>query len=77
MHTRPFDWTALTLVILGALNWAMIGLFQFDLVAGIFGGMGAWLSRIVYVLIGLSGLYCLTLYNRLHKEVDHVADADI
>lgn len=52
---------ALALVIIGAINWGLIGLFQFDLVAALFGGQDALLSRIVYTLVGLSGLYCITL----------------
>lgn len=52
--------TALTLVIVGALNWLLVGLFHFDLVATLFGNMTA-LARIVYVLVGVAGLYCLTL----------------
>ena len=52
---------ALALVIIGAINWGLIGLFSFDLVAAIFGGQDAALSRIVYSLVGLSGLICLTL----------------
>ena len=47
----------LILVIVGALNWGLVGLFQFDLVAALFGGQQAALSRIVYVLVGLAGLY--------------------
>ncbi|MBO0994886.1 DUF378 domain-containing protein [Bacillus sp. SD088] len=47
---------ALALVIIGAINWGLIGLFQFDLVAAIFGGQAAGLSRIVYTLVGLAGL---------------------
>ena len=47
----------LVLVIVGALNWGLMGLFQIDLVATLFGGPQAVLSRIVYVLVGLSGLY--------------------
>lgn len=52
---------ALALVIIGAVNWGLIGLFQFDLVATIFGGQGAVLSRIIYTLVGISGLICLSL----------------
>ncbi|MCM3718734.1 DUF378 domain-containing protein [Fictibacillus phosphorivorans] len=52
---------ALALVIIGAINWGLIGFFQFDLVAAIFGGQDSALARIVYGLVGLSGLYCLTL----------------
>ncbi len=47
----------LLLVIVGALNWGLVGLFQFDLVAALFGGQQAALARIVYVLVGLAGLY--------------------
>ncbi|MDB5560130.1 MAG: hypothetical protein JWQ36_3064 [Enterovirga sp.] len=49
----------LILVIIGALNWGLVGLFQFDLVAAIFGGQQAALARIVYVLVALAGLYQL------------------
>ncbi|MFD1849299.1 DUF378 domain-containing protein [Oceanobacillus bengalensis] len=50
----------LTLIIVGALNWGLIALFQFDLVAALFGGQDAILSRLVYGLVGLSGLYYVT-----------------
>ena len=52
--------TALGLVIIGALNWLLVGAFRFDLVAAIFGQMSV-LSRIVYILVGLAGIYCTTL----------------
>ena len=65
MQTKPLDWTALTLVIIGAINWGLIGFFKFDLVATLFGGMDSLISRIVYALIGLCGLYCITLYAKL------------
>jgi len=52
---------ALALVIIGAINWGLIGFFQFDLVAAIFGGQAAGLSRLVYALVGISGLYCITM----------------
>lgn len=54
----PIDWIAGALVIIGGLNWGLVGLFNFDLVAAIFGPMSS-ISRIVYVLVGLSALYCL------------------
>ena len=50
-----FDNTALTIVIIGALNWLLVGIFRFDLVAYIFGNL-SWLSRIIYTLVGLCGL---------------------
>lgn len=52
---------ALTLTIIGAINWGLIGFLNFDLVAAIFGGQTAFLSRVVYALVGLAGLFCLTL----------------
>lgn len=74
MRTRTFDWIALTCVILGALNWGLLGFFGFDLVATMFGGYTtAWLSRTIYAIIGLSGLYCLSLYNRI-GDVDVTRD---
>ena len=56
---------ALTLVIIGALNWLLIGLFGFDLVAAIFGGESAVFSRIIYSLVGIAGLWCLSLYTKI------------
>jgi uncharacterized protein len=47
----------LILVIVGAVNWGLVGLFQFDLVAALFGGQSAMLARLVYILVGLAGLY--------------------
>ncbi|MBQ1237361.1 MAG: DUF378 domain-containing protein [Oscillospiraceae bacterium] len=58
------DKTALTLAIVGALNWGAIGLFQFDIVAWLFGGQGAMLSRIVYTLVALAGVWCISLLFR-------------
>lgn len=55
------DRIALILVIIGALNWGLIGFAEFDLVASLFGGQDALLSRIVYSLVGVAGLYCITL----------------
>jgi len=63
-YMKWFDNTSLTLVIIGALNWLLIGVFRFDLVAYLFGNM-TLLSRIVYILVGLCGLYLITLYGRI------------
>ena len=57
---------ALTLVIIGALNWLLIGLFDFDLVASIFGAMSAF-SRIIYTLVGISGIISIGLYMRINE----------
>jgi len=64
------DKFALVLVIIGALNWGLIALFQYDLVASIFGGQTAMFSRIVYGLVGLAGLYCITLLFSDRERVD-------
>ncbi|SDY96884.1 hypothetical protein SAMN05660462_01381 [Proteiniborus ethanoligenes] len=64
------DTVALVLVIIGALNWGLISLFRFDLVATLFGGPATILSRIVYGLVGLAGLYCITLLFRDRERVD-------
>lgn len=61
---------ALILVIIGALNWGSISLFQFDFVAAIFGGQTMLLSRIVYGLVGLAGLYCITMLFGEYDRVD-------
>jgi hypothetical protein len=53
------DTLALVLVIIGALNWGLIGLFEFDLVAAIFGGQTSAISRLIYGLVGLAGLYSI------------------
>ena len=55
------DKISLTLTIIGAINWGLIGLFQFDLVAWIFGGQGAIISRIIYTVIALAGIWCISL----------------
>lgn len=58
------DKIALILVIVGALNWGCIGLFGFDTVAFLFGGQMALLARVIYALVGLAGLWCVTLLFR-------------
>ena len=62
------DKIALLLVIIGAVNWGLIGIFQFDLVASIFGGQAA-VSRIIYTLVGAAGLWCISLLFRDREMV--------
>lgn len=62
------DKFALILVIIGALNWLLVGLFKFDLVAAIFGGQTAALARIVYVLVGIAGLWTIGLLVKLCRR---------
>ena len=64
------DRISLVLVIIGALNWGTIGLFQFDIVAWIFGGQDAMLSRVVYTLVALAGIWCISLLFRNSEVLD-------
>ena len=68
------DKTCLTLVIIGALNWLLVGIFQFDVVAAIFGGQAAIISRIIYTIIGLAGAWCIGLLFREGKQVSEVRE---
>ena len=61
------DTVSLLLVIIGAVNWLLVGVFQFDLVAWLFGGQGAIMSRIIYSLVGIAGLWCISLLFRDKK----------
>jgi uncharacterized protein len=62
---KTIDLIALTLIIIGGLNWLLVGLFEWDLVGGIFGGMDSALAKIVYVFVGLAAIYSLRLYSKL------------
>ena len=64
MNSKGLDYTALTVIIIGAINWGLIGFFGFDLVAFLFGDM-SWLSRIVYAIVGVCGLYALSIFGRI------------
>ena len=70
------DKASLVLVIIGALNWGSIGLFKFDLVAWIFGGQTAVLSRIVYTLVALAGIWCISLLFRTQTDGAMIAQGD-
>ena len=59
MNNKALDCTALTIAIIGAINWGLIGFFSFDLVAFIFGNL-SWVSRIIYAIVGICGLYLST-----------------
>ncbi len=58
------DKTALALIIVGAINWGLVGLFNFDLVAFLFGGQTAIISRIIYTVIALAGVWCISILFR-------------
>ncbi len=64
MGNKIIDCTALTIAIIGAINWGLIGFFDFNLVAFIFGSM-SWISRIIYALVGICGIYLICFYMRI------------
>lgn len=64
---KTLDYIALILVAIGAINWGLIGFFEFDLVRAVFGDM-TMVSRIVYALVGIAGLYSLSFFGRLRNE---------
>jgi uncharacterized membrane protein YuzA (DUF378 family) len=64
------DTLALLLSIIGGLNWGLIGIFQFDLVAWLFGGQDSIVSRIIYTVVGLSALWCISLLFRKNVMVE-------
>ena len=66
MNSKVWDYTLLSLVIIGAINWGLIGFFQFNLVSFLFGSM-SWLSRIVYALVGIAGIYGISTYGRIRE----------
>ena len=66
MNSKGFDYFVLTLVIIGAVNWGLIGFFGIDLVAFIFGSMSI-LSRIIYAVIGICGLYAISFCGRINS----------
>lgn len=67
MGKKVLDCIALTISIIGALNWGLVGLFNFNLVSFLFGSM-SWISRIVYILVGICGLYLFTFYGRTNDS---------
>lgn len=64
------DRIALILTIVGALNWGSIGLFKFDIVAWLFGGQDALWSRIIYTVVALAGIWCISLLFRAREEFE-------
>ena len=66
------DRIAVRLTVIGALNWGSVGLFKFDLVAWIFGGQDAILSRIVYTVVALAGIWCISLIFRARENMEEI-----
>ncbi len=71
---RIFDRIALVLTVIGALNWGSIGLFNFDIVAWICGGPMSVISRIIYTIVGLAGIWCATLLFRERDSFDTIEE---
>ena len=67
MNLKWLDYITLTLVIIGAVNWGLVGFFNLNLVALLFGSM-SWLSRIIYGLVGICGLYLLSFYGLIEQD---------
>ena len=67
---KLLDYILLTLIIVGAINWGLIGFLQFDLVRVLFGNMST-LSRIIYGLVGIGGLYAISYYGRIRESFGH------
>ncbi|MDD3394703.1 MAG: DUF378 domain-containing protein [Clostridia bacterium] len=65
---KTLNFLALTLVIIGALNWGLIGFFGYDVVTSIFGGSMFWVSRVIFGLVGLAGLWSLAFYGSVVQE---------
>ena len=65
---KTLDYTVLTVILIGAINWGLIGFFDFDLVSTVFGQM-TMLTRIIYGLVGIGGLYAISYYGRMQSEI--------
>lgn len=70
MNTKGLDYTILTIAIIGAINWGLVGFFKLDLVNMIFGDMTI-ISRIIYAIIGLCGPYLVSLYGRVTNAMNN------
>lgn len=68
------DRLALVLSIIGSLNWGLIGIFGFDLVGWLFNGQGSVISRIIFTVVGLAGLWCISLLFRSREEIVESSD---
>jgi hypothetical protein len=65
---RTLNNIALALLIVGGLNWLLVGLFRYDLVAALFGGQTAWLSRVIYTIVGLCAIYAFRFFVDVNED---------
>ena len=70
------DKLALALTVIGGINWGSVGLFQFDIVAWAFGGSDSVISRVIYTVIALAALWCISMYFRAHNGVSTHSDGE-
>lgn len=68
------DRIALFLIIIGALNWGSVGIFKFDVIAYLFGGQTSSISRVIFTIVGLAGIWCITLLFREREATDRTRD---
>ena len=73
MGIKALDITALTIVIVGAVNWGLVGFFNFKLVGMLTGGGTSFIARIIYALVGVAGIYMLTMYSRLGEDTMRIS----
>ena len=69
MNMTIINKIALAIAIVGTLNWGLVGLFSFDLVAWLFGGAGTVMARIVYILVAIAGIWCVSMLFRANDEI--------
>ena len=69
MNMTIINKIALAIAIIGTLNWGLVGLFSFDLVAWLFGGAGTVMARIVYILVAIAGIWCVSMLFRANDEI--------
>lgn len=67
---KMMDKIALFILLIGGVNWGLVGLFGFDLVAWLFGGSGSVISRIIYIVVALSALWCISLFFKRNELVE-------
>lgn len=70
------DKFALFILLIGGLNWGLVGLFQFDLIAWAFGGSASVISRIIYIVVALAAIWCVSLFFRRNELIETSKDAD-
>lgn len=63
-----WDKIALILLIIGGINWGLVGIFQFDIIAWLFGGAGSLISRTLYIIVAISAIWCISLLFRTNEE---------